>query len=145
MKSVNYALRTAYKTSLNGLTVNNSLVPVYYLTAPESETGQYYITLNSPANTDNSVKGSNDTRTAMQVQIHTWANGSNAGKMADDIADAVYGLIYPTPQATLDLSASSLQMINTRVDNDLVNELTGIGGRVFVTRIITFSHGIYHK
>lgn len=143
MKSVNYALRTAYVTSLNGLTVNGSPVPVYYLSAPESETGQYYVTLNSPANSDISVKGSADSRTAMQVQIHTWANGSNAGKIADDLADDVYAAIYPTPASVLDLSPD-FQMVSTRVDNDLVQELDGIGQEVFVIRIITFSHRIFH-
>ena len=144
MKDVNYPLREAYMTALSGLTVDSLSVPTYYMVAPYTETGQAFITLNSPSNVDQSTKGSADTETSMQVQIHTWANGTNAGKIADDIAGAVMGIIYPDSQTVLDLSADGLQMISTRLGNDSVQELSGMGARVDVTRILTFVHKIYH-
>ena len=145
MKSVNKALRQAYKSALSTLTYNGGTVPVYYLAAPESETGQYYITLNQPANVDTSTKSTSDTRTSIQVQIHTWAHGANDGEVADAIANSVFSLVYSTPTTVLDLSSYDLQMVSTRLDNDLVNEISGIGQRVFVTRILTFAHLIHHN
>ena len=145
MKSVNYPLRKAYVSALAGIEIEGQPVPVYYLVAPDSETSPYYITLNSVSNNDISTKGSSDTNTSMQVQIHTWSNGGNSGAVADIIAQAVYEQIYFNTQTVLDLSADNLQMISTKMANDQVNELSGLGNKQFVTRIITFDHNIYHK
>lgn len=145
MKSVNYALRSAYKTAFTGLTVNSISIPTYYLSAPESETSQIYITLNAVANVDISTFQTADTQTSMQVQIHTWSDNGNAGKNADDVANAVYALIYPAPNSVFDLSAAGFQHIDTKIGNDIVQELAGRGVRQYVTRIITFDHNIYHK
>lgn len=144
MKSVNYALRKAYITGLNGLTVNGQAVPVYYLQAPESSTAANYIILTEVTNVDESTKNSSDTNTSMQLRIETWAEGGNAGKMADDIADAVYAIIYPNSQAVLNLVADGFQMVSTKVTDDRVID-GEFGNRDFVTRVITFRHYIYHK
>jgi hypothetical protein len=77
------------------------------------------------------------------VQIHTWAENGNAGKDADDIADSVYSSIYPTPNHVLSLTG--FQMVGTTLGNDLAQELTAQGGRVFITRILTFNHNIFHQ
>lgn len=144
MKSVNYALRKAYLTSLNGLTVNSVAVPVYYLQAPESVTVANYIIISDVANVDVGTKNSSDTNTSIQLRIETWAEGGNAGKMADDIAGAIYALIYPNSQAVLNLIADGFQMVSTKVSDDRV--LDGeFGNRDFITRVITFRHYIYHK
>ena len=145
MKSVNYALRSFYKTAFTGLTVNSIAVPTYYLDAPESETSQIYITLNTVSNVDISTKQSADTNTSMQVQIHTWSDNGNAGKNADDVASAVYSLIYPNPDSTINLDAAGFQAVSISVGNDLVNDHSGRGVRQYLTRIITFNHNIYHK
>lgn len=145
MKSVNYALRKAYVSSLNGLTLNSNPVPVYYMEAPEDETSPAYVLLVSPSNVDVSTKDSSDTNTSMQVQIRTWAENGNAGKVADDLANDVYTAIYPNTHTVLDLSADGLQMVSTKMQNDSVNTISGHGNRTFVTRIITFTHNIYHK
>lgn len=144
MKDVNYALRVAYVTSLNGLTVNSLPVPVYYMAAPESEQARSYITLNQVTNVDVSTKNSPDTNISIQVQIHTWDDAGNAGKQADDIAAAVFAIIYPNSQAVLDLSASDLQMVSTTLSGDQVQDLSGLGNRVYINRILTFTHNIYH-
>ena len=145
MKSVNYALRKAYVAALAPVNVDSVNVPVYYLTAPDSYTGNFYITLNSVSNADDSTKNSSDTNTSMQVQIHTWSDSYNAGQFADVIAGQVFEYIYPNSQAVLDLSGDGVQMVSTKLDQDLVNEMDGLGNRMFVTRILTFSHNIFHK
>jgi hypothetical protein len=145
MKDVNWPLRKAYSASLNGLTVDAVSVPVYYMEAPSNYTGQAYILLVSPSNVDASTFNSSDTNTSMQVQIHTWSDYGNAGKLASDIAGAVFAAIYPNPQAVLDLSADDLQMVSTKLQNDLDGRNVRFGQREYVQRIITFSHNIFHK
>lgn len=144
MKDVNYKLRKAYNTALTGLTVNSIEIPVYYLQAPESETGANYIIMNNVANVDEGSFSKTNTQTSMQLQVTTWAEGANAGKMADDIAGAVFGIIYPTPQSVLDMSADGVQMVGTFLTDDrVINDR--FGDREFVTRILTFRHNINHK
>lgn len=144
MKDVNYKLRKAYNTALTGLTVNSIAIPVYYLQAPESENGANYIIMTSVANVDEGTKNSADTNTSMQLQITTFAEGANPGKMADDIAGAVFGIIYPTSQAVLDMSADGVQMVSTLLTDDrVINDR--FGHREFVTRILTFRHNIFHR
>jgi len=146
MKDVNYPLRKAYVAALDGNVVVDTVnVPVYYMAAPEDEEDKNYITLNQVANVDAGTKSSSDTNTSMQVQIHTWDDNGNAGRMADMIAGVVFSIIYPNTQYVLDMSADNLHMISTVVDGDNTNEMSSQGNRVFVTRIITFRHNICHK
>ncbi len=145
MKSVNYPLRKAYMARLDGIPVGAINVPLYYQQAPDDEQGQAYMTLNEVSNVDDSTTNSSHTSTSMQVQIHTWSENGNAGKLADDIAGAVYEIIYPTSQAVLDLSADNLQMVSTKMDGDRTGNSVWIGNREFITRIITFNHWISHK
>ena len=144
MKDVNYKLRKAYNTALTGLTVNATAIPAYYLQAPESETAANYIIMQGVANVDDGNFASTNTLTSMQLQIVTFANGANSGKMADDIAGAVFGIIYPTPKSVLDMTADGVQMVGTLLTDDrIINER--YGDREFVTRIITFRHNIFHN
>ena len=145
MKSVNYALRKAYNASLNGLTANSVAVPVYYNEAPEGETSAAYVTFNEVSSNDISTKLTSDTNTSMQVQIHTWADDGNAGKIADDIADDVYTAILPAPNAKLDLSADGFQNVGITLSGDRPGNNVTLGRRAFVTRIITFNHNIFHQ
>lgn len=145
MKSVNYQLRVKYVDALDGMVVNAVTIPVYYMQLPEGATYSNYILLVNPANGNASTKNSSDTNTTMQVQIHTWAENGNAGKMADDIANEVYQQIYPNPQFNLDLSGDGLQMVSTTMISDNTNPITDAGNREFITRIINFEHNIYHK
>ena len=145
MKEVNYPLRKAYITKLSGLEVNTIPIPVYYMEAPETETGQAYILLVSPSSSNVSTFSTSDTVTNMQLQIHTWAEDGNSGKLTDDIAAAVFNLVTPNTQAVLDLSADGIQMVSLKLDRDRVNSITGLGNREYVTRILDFSHNIFHK
>lgn len=145
MKDVNWSLRKAYSAILNGLTVDAVSVPVYYMEAPADENSPAYILLVSPSNVDVSTFSSSDTNTSIQVQIHTWSDHGNAGKLASDIAGEVYAAIYPNSQSVLDLSADGLQMVGTKMDSDRDGLNVRLGQRDYVQRIITFSHNIFHK
>lgn len=139
MKSINYQLRTAYKSAIESATGKN----VYYPVAPESETGTCYITLNQVGSTDVSTKSSADTKTQIMVQIHTWAQAANAGKVADDTATQVYQAIFLTTQSNV--SVTGAQVVSTKMVSDTVDELTGLDNRVFITRRIMFEHNILHN
>ena len=152
MRNVNFALRKAYMAALGDpLQVNVTYptaatinVPIYYLIAPESETGKYFLTFNQVSNTDSGSFSSESTYTSMQVQIHTWDDEGNAGQYADDIAGAVFAIIKPTPQSVLDMSADNFQMVGTFLDGDITNQLDA-GNRIDITRILTFRHRILHN
>jgi len=152
MRNVNFALRKAYMAALGDpLQVNVTYptaatieVPIYYLIAPESETGKYYITLNQVSNSEAGTFSSEKTNTSMQVQIHTWDDNGNAGQYADDIAGAVFAIIKPTPQSVLDMLADNFQMVGTFLDGDNTDQLDA-GNRIDITRILTFRHNILHK
>ena len=145
MKDVNYILRKAYVAALNGLTVGVTTVETYYLTLPQELDADAYILLVSPSNVDNSTFSSSDTKTSIQVQIHTKSTIANAGKIADDIAHEVYSRIYPQSNSNLDLSADGVQLVSTNMENDIVQDYGEFGQDSFVSRIITFSHQIFHK
>jgi hypothetical protein len=144
MKSVNYQLRAAYVAALSGLTVNTIPVPTYYLSAPENETSKIYITLNNIANLDASSKQTANTDSTMQLQIHTWDDNGFSGKNADDVANAVFALVHLLPTQKFDLIAHGFQIVDTRLVNDVVQELRGEGVRQYIQRVITFNHNIYH-
>lgn len=144
MKSVNFALRKAYISLFSSIELNSLPVPVYYLQAPEEEQSNAYILLVSPSNTSISTKQSHDTNTSMQVQIHTWQENGNAGKEADDLAHLIYQALIPNPTSVIDLTADGFQVVSMKMESDNVQTISGHGNREFVTRIINFSHNIFH-
>ena len=96
------------------------------------------------ANVDDGNFASTNTLTSIQLQIVTEGEGANPGKMADDIAGAVFGIIYPTPQAVLDMTADGVQMVGTFLADDRVLS-ERLGNIEYVTRILTFRHNIFHN
>ena len=144
MKDVNYPLRKAYMLALANMVVDSVTVEVFYPAAPEEYTGKAYILLSQPSNVDNGTKNSSDTDTSMQLKIITWNEGSNAGKLADLIANEVFARIYPIPQSTLDLSADNINMVSTELTGDQTQDYGTVDNRFFIDRYITFKHFISH-
>ena len=153
MKSINYDIRKAYVEALSDITVNTNPstpgtrypVPVYYLSAPQSETSKFYIIINGPSSTDISTINSSDTNTQVQLQIQTWGDGSNSGWLADNIAENIFSVIYTTPQKILDLTGMGLQMVSTKLITDNTSDITGLGNAVYITRTLIFEHNIFHN
>lgn len=135
MKDVNWPLRQAYTTALNGIDV-----PVYYQSAPSSYTANY-IVFRSITSNDTSTKNSSDTLTNITVEIHTHGNGSNSGRICDALADEIFNRIYSIPQATLSLLG--MQMVSTRLVSDTTNNVLLQGNRTYISRFITFRHNIF--
>lgn len=137
MRDVNIPLRQAYRLALTGITN----VPAYYMSAPNNVKPQDYIVYRSIQSNDVSTKNSSDTRTNITVEIHTYTEGINAGRRCDEIADEVYTRIYAIPQSVLALTG--MQMVCTRLANDVSNNTSLSGNRNYNDRFLTFSHDIY--
>lgn len=142
MKSVNYKLREAYITALNGLTVNSIAIPIYYLELPQDETPNNYIILSDIGSNENGTMYKHCLDTAMQLSIHTVEQYGNSGKMADDIADAVFQILLPETTSKLNLG-NDFQMVGLKLTGDRTNNLTTEGNDYFVTRILSFEQKIF--
>ena len=139
MIDINYSLRTAYYTALNGI----AGVPVFYNMVPPTVSPTDYIVFRSITNSDASTMNSSDTDTQITVEIQTFEDGLNSGLSADMIAREVFNRILPNPGATLTLDGA--QMVSTRLLNDITQPPVAQGNRMYVSRFLTFGHKIFHR
>ena len=137
MIDINYSLRIAYTTALNGITG----MPVFYNNLPPNISPDNYIVFRSITNTDASTMNSSDINTQITVEIQTFEDGINSGLTSDMVAREVFTRILPNPGATLTLDGA--QMVSTRLLNDITNQPVNIGNRAYVSRFLTFGHKIY--
>lgn len=137
MIDINYSLRIAYTTALNGITG----MPVFYNNLPPNISPDNYIVFRSITNTDASTMNSSDINTQITVEIQTFEDGINSGLTSDMVAREVFTRILPNSGATLTLDGA--QMVSTRLLNDITNQPVNIGNRAYVSRFLTFGHKIY--
>ena len=137
MIDINYSLRIAYYTALNGI----AGVPVFYNMVPPNISPDNYIIFRSITNNDASTMNSSDIDLQITVEIQTFEDSLNSGLTADMVAREVFNRIYPTPGATLTLDGA--QMVKTRMLNDITNVPVTQGNRMYVSRFITFGHNIF--
>lgn len=137
MIDINYSLRIAYYTALNGI----AGVPVFYNMVPPTVSPTEYIVFRSITNTDASTMNSSDINCQVTVEIQTFEDGLNSGLTADMIAREVYNRILPNPGANLTLDGA--QMVKTRLLNDVSQPPVAQGNRMYVSRFITFGHNIF--
>lgn len=145
MKSVNYPLRKIYHAALTGITYNSVTVRNFYQKAPDDITDNYYIVFSGVSNNDLSSKQKANTGTSIQVTIHTHEMKYNDGRAANEIAQSVFDVIYPTPDTIHDLSGDGLQLVNTKLTGDFEQPYNIQGAREYLDRILTFTHRIYHQ
>jgi len=138
MIDINYSLRIAYYSALNGA-ING--VPVFYNMVPPTVSPNDYIVFRSITNTDASTMNSSDINCQVTVEIQTFEDGLNSGLTADMIAREVFNRILPNPGANLTLDGA--QMVKTRLLNDITNIPVAQGNRMYVSRFITFGHNIF--
>lgn len=137
MIDINYSLRIAYTTALNGITG----MPIFYNNLPPNISPDNYIVFRSITNTDASTMNSSDINTQITVEIQTFEDGINSGLTSDMVARDVFTRILPNPGAILTLDGA--QMVSTRLLNDITNQPVNIGNRAYVSRFLTFGHKIY--
>src|SRR5690348_14557426 len=79
-------------------------VPVYKKYILSHVTDPAYVLLSDINSNDASTMHSFDTDSAVQIGIYTKDSQANPGKRCDEIADLIYGTIFTSPQALIDLS-----------------------------------------
>lgn len=144
MKDVSYPLRKAYVAALAGITYEDTPVGVYYPEIPDNMDPEVAIVLSSINSNDRSTKGSADTSTSIQVTIRTFNEKYNNGRAADTVGGEVLARIYPNKQFDLDLSADGLQVTNTELQQDFLQDYGVQNDRKYIDRIMVFRHDIYH-
>ncbi len=136
MTDVNTPLLKAYYDALKVLPY-----PVHEGEEPDNYTEKVYLVISDVTNNDASTKHSANTRSLIQVSIHTWENKNNSSLTANSVAKQVVEIINPTPQSTLTLEG--VQCLTTKLENDRTNRISDVSGRKYVSRILIFSHYIY--
>lgn len=144
MKSANYKLREAYVTVFAGFTVNAIAIPIYYLELPQGEEVDNYMILSEVGNTESGTMDRHGTDVTMQLAVYTVEQYGNSGKFADEICNAIFQLIYPTPTSVLNLG-TDFQMVGMKLTSDRSENLSTEGNDYFANRLLTFEHKIFIK
>jgi len=137
VRSINEQLRIAYAAALTQIPD----IGVYYQYLPNNKNPDNYIVFRSINNVDSSTKSTFETVTNITVEIHTRGQVGNRGLSADNVADEVLQLIYPSRQINLALDRG--QIYNTQVSNDVTQDYSQQNQFGYISRFITFRHLIY--
>ena len=139
MRDVNSVLKQKLYQILSGVLD----YPVYQKYIPASVDESAYVLITTINNNDTSTMQSNDTDTTVQIGIYTKDSQANAGAACDTIAQTIYETIYPTPDASIDLSPN-FQNCGLKLVNDFSPEAMLTGSFVFINRFLIFRLNIFH-
>jgi len=118
--------------------------PLYYKYLPAFEKANAYVTINTITNIDASTMQSSDTDTTIQIGIYSRETQANPGQLVNDIAAAVYAVLYPSPIAAIDLMPD-FQVCSVSLVNDVVPDAIASNTEIFINRFLTFRFNIYHR
>jgi hypothetical protein len=138
VKDINNPLIKAYYDAIAPLGY-----PVYEGEEPDDEPAKIYIVISDVSSSDASTKSSTDVTAQIQVTVNSWEIKYNNSKAMNTAAGAVLTAVKPDSNATLDLSASDMQMLNLSVSNDRVQPFGKLAGRVYISRQIIFNQTIF--
>jgi hypothetical protein len=136
MNDINYPLRKAYFAALTA-----TGLPVYYQGLPNNQNPEEYIVFRSINSNEASTKNSADTETQITVEIHTYQEYANQGRLVETIADEIYQYVYAISQFVLPMDG--VQMVSTELVSDQTNNYGYLGNRMYIDRFITFKHNIF--
>lgn len=145
MRDVNYPIRKIYFARLSGIVYNSLPVKAFYQKAPDGISDDNYIVFGGISNADVSNKSNSETDSSIRVTIHSFRDKFNDGAAADAIAGLIMMAIYPTPQNRPDMSADNLQLVDTVLSSDFVQNYNVQGTREYVDRVLTFKHRIFQQ
>lgn len=143
MIDVNYAIRKIYFAALNGLVYNSVPLKAFYQKAPDNISDNNYIVFGGISSADASSKSNSETDTSVRVTVHSFREKFNDGAAADAIAGLVLQAIYPNHLP--DMSVDNLQLVNTSLSSDFVQNYVVQGTREYVDRVMIFKHRIYQQ
>jgi hypothetical protein len=118
--------------------------PLYYKYLPAFVKENAYVTINIITNTDASTMQTSDTDTTILVGIYSRETQANPGQMVNDIAAAVYAVLYPDPQFKLDLSPG-FQNCSVSLVNDIIPDAIATNTEILINRFLTFRFNIFHR
>lgn len=145
MRDVSGAIRKKYFELLNGVITYDSIaVPVYNKYLPNTITAPYYIVIDTISSVNIATKTSHITDTSVQLSIFTKDTTANSGKAVDYIADQIYQIIWPYPNAKISLEPD-FQVVFQTLANDNSQTALQTNTAIYLNRFITFSHKIYHR
>jgi hypothetical protein len=150
MKSPNYAIRKQYKTLLENNIVavdaaGSRPINVFYQYAPQQGFKEYIVMTLPIHNEIGTIGETNTSRISVQLKICTKEKEFNSGRLADDLAGQVLELIYPNKQTQIDLTSDGFTCSGTRLVSDIISNYQNDANMVYIDRIITFEHIIYHN
>jgi len=118
--------------------------PLYYKYLPAYDKSNVYVTINTITNIDASTMQSSDTDTTIQIGIYSRETQANPGQLVNDIAAAVYAVLYPDKQTTIDLSPG-FQNCSVVLVNDVVPDAIATNTEILINRFLTFRFNIFHR
>jgi hypothetical protein len=150
MRSPNFAIRKKYKALIEANvtvvdTFGTRAINVFYQYAPQNAYKEYVIMTLPNHNELGTINETKSSKILVQLKICTKEKESNSGQNADQIADKILQLIYPNKINQIDLLTDNFQCYSTRLVSDNISNYQTDGNMVYIDRIITFEHIIYHK
>jgi len=118
--------------------------PLYYKYLPAFEKANAYVTISTITNIDASTMQTSDTDTTVQISIFSKESQANPGQLVNDIAAAVYAVLYPNGQTMINLSPS-FQHCSISLVNDVVTDAIATNTDILINRFLTFRFNIYHR
>lgn len=139
MKDVNTILKQTIYNLLKPV-VN---CPLYYQYMPSTVSGNVYVTINAISSIDASTMQSSNSDTSIQIGIYSRDSQANPGQLVNDIAAAIYAVLYPDRQTMVDLSPG-FQSCSLTLVNDITLDAIVTNTYVFINRMLTFRFNIFH-
>jgi hypothetical protein len=140
MKDVN----TILKQKIHDLLRPAIPYPLYYKYLPSFVKSNAYVTISTITNIDASTMQTSDTDTTVQISIYSKESQANPGQLVNDIAAAVYAVLYSSPQAKIDLMPD-FQNCSVSLVNDIVPDAIATNTEILINRFLTFRFNIYHR
>lgn len=144
MIDINTPLIKAYYEALAGnifMPGSGTVISVYEGEEPDNLQDKAYIVIGDVVSGDGSTQSSSDTATGIQIGIYTWENKYNTALTANDIANQVYAIIKPSPNAVL--TVEGIQMVKLTLTNDRLERVGTLAGRKYINRILIFQQELF--
>ena len=120
---------------------SGTVLSVYEGEEPNNLQDKAYIVLGDVISSDDSTKSSTDTATSIQISIYTWENNYNSSLTVNDIADQIFAIVKPSPNAVL--TVDNIQMVKLTLTTDRLDRVGTLAGRKYINRILIFQQELF--
>lgn len=144
MIDINTPLLKAYFEALNNAVTSSvvtGFLKVWEGEEPDNVQDQAYIVLSDVNSNDSSTQSSSNRQASIQINIYTWQPVNNTALIVNAIANQVFQIIKPTPNAVLQVDG--MQMLNLRDTTYRLERIGELGARKFINIIIVFTQDLF--